>query len=67
MHNKMVEIDYTNWRAERRTRVVNPYEIRFENNEWHPDTQWLLYATDVQDGKMKTFALSHIHGWRSYP
>lgn len=60
---KIVEIDYTNWRGERRWRMILPSDLRFENNEWHPDTQWMLYATDVEDGKLKGFTLSGIHSF----
>lgn len=29
----LVKIDYTNWRGERRTRVIRPFTLRFENND----------------------------------
>ena len=58
-----VEIDYTNWRGERRWRRITPIGIVFENNEWHPTSQWLLEAIDCEDGQIKTFALETIHGW----
>lgn len=35
----------------------------YENNEWHPDTQWLLEATDLEKGEDRTFALAKIHEW----
>ena len=47
---KSVTIDYTNWRGERSKRRVIPLAISFENNEWHPDTQWLLMAADMDKG-----------------
>lgn len=59
-----VLIDYTNWRGERSVRRIRPLRIVFENNEWHPDTQWLLEAVDLQKGEERTFALSNIHTWR---
>jgi hypothetical protein len=63
-----IEIDYTNWRGERRWRRIRPTgRIDFENNEWHPETQWLLEAVDVEDDKTKTFALAGIHECRPAP
>jgi predicted DNA-binding transcriptional regulator YafY len=59
-----VLIDYTNWRGERRERRIRPLGLFFENNEWHPDTQWLLEAVDVESGELRTFALASIHSWK---
>ena len=59
-----VEIDYTNWRGERLRRHIRPLRIIFENNEWHPETQWLLEAEDLDKAKaLRTFALANIHSW----
>jgi predicted DNA-binding transcriptional regulator YafY len=60
---KHVIIDYTNWRGERRLRGIRPINLAFKSNEWHPETQWLLEAIDLTDGKIKTFALKNIHSW----
>jgi predicted DNA-binding transcriptional regulator YafY len=60
-----VVIDYTNWRGERALRRIRPLRIDFENNEWRPETQWLLLATDVDKGEERTFALNNIHAWFS--
>lgn len=35
----------------------------YENNEWHPDSQWLLEATDLDKGEDRTFALAQIQWW----
>lgn len=59
-----VEIDYTNWRGERRVRRVEPLYIVWETeNHWHPQPQWLLYAEDA-DGARKAFAMNNIHSWK---
>jgi predicted DNA-binding transcriptional regulator YafY len=59
-----VRIDYTNWRGERRQRVVTPRKIVWSYNRWHPKQQWLLEAYDVEgDDVLKTFAMSNIHSW----
>lgn len=60
-----VWIDYTNWRGERAYRKIRPVCIAFENNEWHPDTQWLLHAIDVATRYERTFALAKIRFWAS--
>jgi uncharacterized protein (DUF1684 family) len=63
--SELVEIDYTNWRGERRKRQIIPTgRMEFANTEWHPDTQWLIEATDVEDGKLKDFAMKDIHSWQ---
>ena len=60
---KVVEIDYTNWRGERRKRLIRPTgRLDFENTQWHSETQWLLEAID-EDGKIKQFAMKDIHSW----
>jgi len=61
-----VIIDYTNWRGKRTLRRIIPIRVSFENNEYHPDTQWLLEAIDLNDAdhKVKTFALKDIHSWQ---
>lgn len=60
---KDVVIDYTNWRGERALRRITPMRVSFENNEWHPDTQWMLYAVDVDKGEERAFAVVNIHSW----
>ena len=65
MSDPEVVIYYTNWRGERGPRRIRPISISFEKNEWHPVTQWLLTAVDVEKGEIRTFALRNIQGWRS--
>ena len=62
---RIVVIDYTNWRGKRGLRRIIPIRVSFENNEYHPDTQWLLEAVDLNDAdhKIKTFAMANIHSW----
>lgn len=62
---RAVIIDYTNWRGERALRCIRPLRIDFMNNEWHPETQWLLLAVDLDKGEDRTFALKNIHQWFS--
>ena len=62
---KEVLIDYTNWRGVRSLRRIVPMQIVYANDEWHPDTQWILEAIDVEKGEMRFFALTSIHSWKS--
>ncbi len=64
---QIVEIDYTNWRGERGLRRIVPMSIEWANNEWHPETQWLLEALDVDKRQSRTFALANVHSWRAAP
>ena len=59
-----VLIDYTNYRGERAVRRIRPLTVRFENNEWHPETQWLLLAVDIEKGATRDFAVKDIHSWK---
>jgi predicted DNA-binding transcriptional regulator YafY len=61
---RVVIIDYTNHRGERRERRVSPNYLMFGTHEYHPEAQWLLDAWDVEKGAYRTFAVQHIHGWR---
>lgn len=54
-------IDYTNHLGERSYRRIQPLSISLENNEWHTDTQWILYAVDLDKGAERAFAMSGIH------
>jgi predicted DNA-binding transcriptional regulator YafY len=61
---KIVTIDYTNWRGERSLRRIVPLALAFDSNEWHPKSQWLLLAADIEkNGEVRTFAMANIHSW----
>lgn len=59
-----VEIDYTNYRGERRKRRVIPRCIEWENSERHTQMQWVLRALDVEKGEARGFAMKDIHSWK---
>lgn len=61
----VVEIDYTNWRGERRLRRIAPMRFDFLATEWHPEPQWICWAQDLADGAVKAFALAGVHAWRA--
>lgn len=62
-----VRIDYTNWRGERRIRLIEPLDLVFKKSEWHPGEQWFIEALDIgkspSDPDKRDFALANIHQW----
>lgn len=61
--SRIVIIDYTNWKGERRKRLVDPIGMIYGRNEWHVDDQWLLLAWDVEKDESRQFAMKDIHAW----
>ena len=61
--NKVVVIDYTNWKGERSLRTIEPMFLVFEENEYHKPAQWLLLATDLEKNAQRSFAMKDIHSW----
>ena len=64
-----VTFTYRNWRGEVSTRTVIPeaHGFRFAKSEWHPETQWLLKAWDLQKRDWRTFAMKDISDWEPAP
>lgn len=61
--NKIITIDYTNYRGERGKRSIIPQKIFFDSNEWHREKQWLLEAHDVEKNQIRFFSIKDIHQW----
>ncbi len=61
---KVVIIDYTNYRGERSERRILPSSMAHTSNQWHREPQWLLTAMDLAKGELRTFAMKDIHSWR---
>jgi predicted DNA-binding transcriptional regulator YafY len=59
--DRCIRIDYTNWRGERRERIIEPSEVWFGATPHHPEPQWFLRALDVEKGEDRDFALRDIH------
>lgn len=59
-----IVVDYTNWRGERRERVIEPRRVWFGATEHHPEPQWFLAALDVEKDQTRDFALRDIHSMR---
>lgn len=66
MREQRVKIDYTNWRGERRERIVVPMRLTWEVNRWHGmEPQWIMYALDTDIGEVRGFAMSQVHRWET--
>lgn len=56
---------YKNHRGETALRRVIPIRVRWGATQWHPKTQWLLVAFDVDHRAEREFAMvdvSDVHG-----
>ena len=58
-----ISIDYTNWKGNRRVRIITPLSVSWGSTTYHPKHQWLLKAVDNEDGVEKDFALEKIHSF----
>lgn len=61
-----VAIDYVNWKANRRWRLVKPQSIAWASSKWHPPLQWVLVALDLEDNTVKQFPFRSIQKWYPY-
>lgn len=59
-----VIIDYTNWRGERGERVIRPIRLWWGQTRYHPNSQFLLAALDVERNALRDFAMADIHSWK---
>lgn len=67
---RIVIIDYTNHRGERRERRIIPAPtggLVFMETPDHKPAQWVVRAWDVEKKAQRTFALKNIHSWRPAP
>lgn len=61
---RIVAMDYTNHRGERRIYNVIPHSIAFGRSHHHAqELQWYLFATDVDRNVTRTFAMKDVHSW----
>ena len=61
---RQVLIDYTNYKGERRSRIVVPKKIRFMETPHHKPAQWVLDALDLEKNAIRSYALKDIHSWK---
>lgn len=52
--------EYRNYRGEVSIRQVQPMRVYFGNTEWHPESQWLLEAADLEKNAVRDFAMKDI-------
>ena len=62
--NKIVVINYTNWKGVTALRRIIPKKIFFGSTEWHKEEQWLLEAFDVDKNADRSFAVKDIKSWQ---
>lgn len=60
---KIVRIEYTNWRGETAIRKIIPLRVVFMATDWHPEEQWLLEAYDCDKGAERSFAMKDVKRW----
>lgn len=58
-----VNIVYTNYRGETRSRRIVPSKIEFMSTPHHPEAQWILHAFDVEKQAQRSFAMKDIREW----
>lgn len=58
-----VLILYTNWKGKTEWRRILPSGIRFATTQYHPESQWLLDAHDLDKDAERTFAVKDILQW----
>ncbi len=56
----LVTIRYRNHRGEVADRRVVPSRLWFGSTSWHPESQWLLEAIDLDKGAVRDFAMRDI-------
>ena len=54
------KIIYTNWKGEKRERVIEPRHIYFGSTEYHKEPQFLIEALDVEKNEVRHFALKDM-------
>lgn len=59
-----VTFTYTNYRGELSERVVITSAIRFGDSEWHPESQWLMRAWDIEKNEFREFAMRDMKDFR---
>lgn len=62
-NEREIRILYTNYRGETSVRRITPVKIWFGATDWHPESQWLLDAVDLEKKANRSFALKDIRAW----
>lgn len=56
----LVQFEYVNHKGERAVRRVRPMRIWFGSTAWHPESQWLLEAFDLDRMATRDFSIAAI-------
>jgi predicted DNA-binding transcriptional regulator YafY len=60
-----LEFDYKNYRNENSHRQVEVISIQFKSTEYHPESQWILFAFDFHKNETREFAMKDMSNVRS--
>jgi predicted DNA-binding transcriptional regulator YafY len=60
LRGKPLKFKYKNWEGKTAVRKVRPTEIWYGKTQWHPKTQWLLRAWDLDKDAERNFAVQDI-------
>ena len=55
-----IQFDYVNWRGEQATRRAEVKGIQYGATEYHPETQWLMSAWDIEKQANRVFAMNDM-------
>lgn len=58
--NQPIKVIYTNWKGKTRERTITPTAIFFGETQYHPETQWLVEAVDMEILEPRLFALKDM-------
>lgn len=62
MDRTIVSFRYRNHRGEVAVRTVRPIRLWFGSTAYHPESQWLLEAFDLNRQQTRDFAMSNLLG-----
>lgn len=61
---KVVKLDYTNWKGIRETRRVVPLgTMEFKSNDFHKEPTWLMRVFDLDKMAIRDYAMKDVHSW----
>jgi predicted DNA-binding transcriptional regulator YafY len=60
LHHDKIEFDYVNWKGIKGHRKVEIDEFHYGSTKYHPETQWLLEAFDLDKNEFRIFAMKDM-------
>src|SRR5262245_6342733 len=58
---RVLKIDYTNWRNERSIRTLIPWRFEFRATEHHPERQWMIIGYDLDRLQWRAYPIKDVH------